>query len=43
MSNLKIESLTSNNLSHYRTQHNFQRVGEINSIEELQEYCNWAK
>ncbi|MEA5602220.1 FAD-binding protein [Nostoc sp. UHCC 0252] len=43
MSNLKIESLTSNSLSHYRTRHNFERVGEINSVDDLQEYCNWAK
>lgn len=43
MSNLKIESLTTNNLSHYRTCHNFKRVGEISSIDDLQEYCNWAK
>ncbi|BAY74031.1 hypothetical protein NIES25_04400 [Nostoc linckia NIES-25] len=43
MSNLKIESLTSNSLSHYRTQHHFQRLGEINSIDDLQEYCNWAE
>ncbi len=43
MSNLKIESLTSNSLSHYRTRHYFERVGEINSVDELQEYCNWAK
>ncbi|WP_414573632.1 FAD-binding protein [Nostoc sp. CCY 9925] len=43
MSNLKIESLTSNNLSHYKTRHHFERVGEINSIDDLQEYCNWAK
>ncbi|MBD2450890.1 FAD-binding protein [Nostoc sp. FACHB-152] len=43
MSNLKIESLTSNSLSHYRTRHNFQRVGEITDINDLQDYCNWAK
>ncbi|ODH00811.1 UDP-N-acetylenolpyruvoylglucosamine reductase [Nostoc sp. KVJ20] len=43
MSNLKIESLTSNSLSHYRTQHHFERVGEINSVDDLQMYCNWAK
>lgn len=43
ISNLKIESLTSNSLSHYRTQHYFERVGEINSVDDLQEYCNWAK
>jgi len=43
MSNLKIESLTSNSLSHYRTQHHFERVGEINSVDDLQEYCNLAK
>ncbi|MGF1935736.1 MAG: FAD-binding protein [Nostoc sp. ChiQUE02] len=43
MSNLKIESLTSNSLSHYRTQHHFERVGEINSVDDLQKYCNWAK
>lgn len=43
MSNLKIESLTSNSLSHYRNQHHFERVGEINSVDDLQKYCNWAK
>jgi len=43
MSNLKIESLTTNSLSHYRTCHYFKRVGEISSIDDLQEYCNWAK
>ena len=43
MSNLKIESLTSNSLSHYRTRHQFERVGEINSVDDLEEYCNWAK
>ncbi|MDF5708003.1 MAG: FAD-binding protein [Nostoc sp. S4] len=43
MSNLKIKSLTSNSLSHYRTRHNFERVGEITSVDDLQEYCNWAK
>jgi UDP-N-acetylmuramate dehydrogenase len=42
MSNLKIESLTSNSLSHYRTRHYFERVGEITSIDDLQDYCNWA-
>lgn len=42
MTNLKIESLTSHTLSHYRTRHYFERVGEINSVDDLQEYCNWA-
>jgi UDP-N-acetylmuramate dehydrogenase len=43
MSNLKIQSLTSNSLSHFRTRHEFERVGEITSVDDLQEYCNWAK
>ncbi|MDZ8183485.1 MAG: FAD-binding protein [Nostoc sp. ChiSLP02] len=43
MSNLKIEPLTSTSLSHYRTKHHFERVGEIASIDDLQEYCDWAK
>ncbi|MBG1269255.1 FAD-binding protein [Nostoc sp. WHI] len=43
MTNLKIESLTSHNLSHYKTRHHFEPVGEINSVHDLQEYCNWAK
>jgi UDP-N-acetylmuramate dehydrogenase len=43
MSNLKIESLALNNLSHYRTQHHFERVGEIYSIDDLNEYCRWAE
>ncbi|MBW4557554.1 MAG: FAD-binding protein [Trichormus sp. ATA11-4-KO1] len=43
MSNLKIESLTSTSLSHYRTRHHFERVGEISSLDDLREYCIWAK
>lgn len=40
---VKIESLTSNKLSHYRTLHNFEKYAEITSVEEFQEYCEWAK
>lgn len=40
---VKIESLTSNNLSFYRTLHNFDRFGEINSVDDFNEYYNWAK
>lgn len=43
MSNIKVESFTSNSLSHYRTQHLFERVGEITTLEQLNEYCDWAK
>ncbi|WYM02898.1 MAG: FAD-binding protein [Gloeotrichia echinulata CP02] len=43
MSNLKIESFTSNTLSHYRTQHNFERIGEITSVDDLREYCSYAE
>ncbi|XHR85079.1 MAG: FAD-binding protein [Gloeotrichia echinulata GP01] len=43
MSNLKIDSLTSNSLSHYRTQHHFERIGEINTVDDLREYCSWAQ
>lgn len=39
----KIESLVSNKLSHYRTQHNFERYAEVTSIDEFKEYCQWAK
>lgn len=40
---IKIESLTSNSLSHYKTLHHFERLGEINSLDDLYAYCNWAK
>lgn len=43
MSNLKIESFTSNSLSHYRTQHHFERIGEITSVDDLREYCSYAE
>lgn len=43
MSTLKIESLTSSNLSHYKTLHSFKRFGEITSVDEFREYCEWAK
>jgi UDP-N-acetylmuramate dehydrogenase len=43
MSALKIESLTSSNLSHYKTLHNFERFGEITSVDNFHEYCRWAK
>lgn len=43
MSHFKIESLTLNNLSHYKTQHHFKRVGEIHNIDDLSEYCRWAE
>jgi UDP-N-acetylmuramate dehydrogenase len=43
MSTLQIESLTSSNLSHYKTLHNFERFGEITSIDNFHEYCRWAK
>lgn len=40
---VKIKSLVSNKLSHYRTLHSFERYAEISSIKEFQEYCQWAK
>jgi len=39
----KIHSLLSNSFSHFRTQHNFKRVGEISSVDDLKYYCSWAK
>ncbi len=38
-----IQSLSSDNLSFYRTQHQFERYGEINTLEDMIEYCHWAK
>jgi len=40
---VSIKSLASDNLSFYRTLHNFERYGEINTVEDLIEYCCWAK
>lgn len=40
---VKIESLTTNNLSFYRTLHNFDKFGEINSVDDFSEYYEWSK
>jgi len=39
---VKVDSLTSSNLSFYRTLNHFKRYGEFHSLEEFQEYCDWA-
>lgn len=38
-----IQSLSSDNLSFYRTQHWFERYGEITTLDDMVEYCSWAK
>lgn len=43
MSTLKIESLASSSLSYYKTLHNFEKFGEITSIDDFHKYCRWAK
>jgi len=39
----KVESLTSNNFSFYRTLHKLEQFGEINSVDDFNQYYSWAK
>lgn len=40
---VKVNSITDNGLSFYKTTHDFQRYGEFKTIDEFREYCNWAR
>lgn len=40
---VKVDTLTSNSISHYRTENCFKRYGEVHNIDEFQEYCHWAQ
>lgn len=40
---VEVKSYTLNNISHYRTKNYFKRYGEIYSIDEFIEYCEWAQ
>lgn len=39
---VKVDPLTSSNLSFYRTLNHFKRYGEFYSLEDFREYCDWA-
>ncbi len=38
-----IKELNDSNLSYYRTEHYFERYAEFTSLEEYNNYCQWAK
>lgn len=40
---VKVDSLTSNNISFYRTLTHFKQYGEFHTLAEFQDYCDWAK
>ncbi|MEQ8969626.1 MAG: FAD-binding protein [Coleofasciculus sp. C1-SOL-03] len=38
-----VRTVTSDNLSFYRTSHIFENYGEFETIDQFREYCHWAK
>lgn len=40
---VSIEPLDSSSLSLYKTAHHFEKYGQINTLEDFQEYCQWAR
>lgn len=40
---VKVDSLTSNNISFYRTLTHFKQYGEFLTLAEFQNYCDWAR
>ncbi|MBE9109960.1 FAD-binding protein [Nodosilinea sp. LEGE 07298] len=41
--NIKVEAIETSKFSHYRTNHLFERFGEIHTPQDLKEYCLWAE
>ena len=40
---VEIQTITTNSMSFYRTEHNFEHYGEFTNPEEFEDYCRWAK